>query len=325
MIDDERLDELLHAASPARTPLTAKPDADALAMLERIMSTDPRPHRTRNRLLGFASAAVAVVMAAALGISVLTPSGQAIAGTPPPLAFEGEASVESTVGAAQKTLADSPGPSEPQRFVRSATWSLNIDGDTGATTVVPQLVTLQWEADQSGRVVVVDGDQYDPADAAANASARVSTSGKVSMDLTMKPGEFTTPVATPPGSTRESLVGALQALGMPAQASAADVTTAMGALLEQWTLTNRQEAELLAILGESEGVTALGRTTDRLGRPVAGMRVVSADGAASDVILLSLETGRIVGIERTNVTENEYMPAGAVIGYRLLDVDGFVR
>jgi hypothetical protein len=325
MISDERLDELLHAASPARTPLTAKPDAEAMAMLDRIMSTDPHPHRTRNRLVGFATAAAAVVAAVALGISMLTPSGQAIAGTPPPLTFEGDASVADTIATAQETLADAPGPDSPQRFVRSATWSLNINGDTGDTTVVPQLVTLEWEADQSGRVVVIDGEEYDPTDAAANASAQVSTGGKVSMDLKMKPGEFTTPVATPPGATRGELFGALRALGMPENPTASDATMAIGALLEQWTLTNEQEAGLLAILGETTGLTALGTTTDRLGRPVAGMRVVTADGAASDVILLSTETGRIVGIERTNIIENEYMAAGIVIGYRLLDVDGYVR
>jgi hypothetical protein len=112
---------------------------------------------------------------------------------------------------------------------------------------------------------------------------------------------------------------------MPENPTASDATMAIGALLEQWTLTNEQEAGLLAILGETTGLTALGTTTDRLGRPVAGMRVVTADGAASDVILLSTETGRIVGIERTNIIENEYMAAGIVIGYRLLDVDGYVR
>ena len=48
--------------------------------------------------------------------------------------------------------------------------------------------------------------------------------------------------------------------------------------------------------------------------------MTSADGAASDVVLLSADTGRIVGIERTNVREDDMLPAGAVIGYRLFDV-----
>lgn len=319
-ITDEELDRLLIEASSARTPIDAKPDAEAMAMLERIMATDPHPHRRRNRIVGALAGLAAAVTATVIGINVMIPTGAAVAGSPQPLDFTGATSVAETISDAQTALAAEPGPAEPARFVRSATWSFNIDGDDATAVVVPQLVTLQWEADQSGRVLVVDGTPYDPADASANVSAEVTSSGRVSMDLKMSAGEFATPVSAPPGATKEEIRGALVAFGMPAEPTAFDVLLAASSLLEQWTLTNEQESQILSILDETDGATALGSSVDRLGRDVVGMRVASADGAASDVVLLSAETGRIVGFERTNVIEDDLLPAGAVIGYRLFDV-----
>jgi hypothetical protein len=49
--------------------------------------------------------------------------------------------------------------------------------------------------------------------------------------------------------------------------------------------------------------------------------VITADGAASDVVLLSLDTGRIIGVERTNLIANDLMAGGAIISYTMWDVD----
>jgi len=319
-ITDDELDRLLVAATPARTPIDAKPDAEAIAMLERIMATDPHPHRVRNRTVGWLAGTAAVIAAAVVGFSVLVPTGAAVAGTPQPLDFDGESSVAQTIGDAQGVLATTPGPAEPTRFVRSATWSFNIHVDAESAVITPQLVTLQWEADQSGRVTVVDGTAYDPSDAAAHQTAEIHSSGRVSMDLTMAPGDFATPVAGVPGSTRPELTATLSALGMPADPTAYDVLLATGSLLDQWTLTNTQEAVILSILDDADGATALGASVDRLGRDVVGLRVVSSDGEASDVVLISADTGRIVGIERSTLVADDVLPKGAVTGYRLFDV-----
>lgn len=319
-ITDEELDRLLTEAGRARTPLDAKPDAEAMALLERIMATDPHPHRRRNRVLGWVTASGAAVAAAVVGIGMIVSPAAAVAGTPQPLEFAGEATVQQTISEAQTASLSASGPAEPERFVQSATWSYDIAVDEGSAVIVPQLVTLQWEADQSGRVTVVDGEAYDPSDAVANVSAEVSSSGRVSMDLVMEPGDFATPVAGAPGATAAELTASLAAFGMPAEPTAFEVVSATASLLEQWTLTNLQQSELLNIIAGADGATALGTTTDRLDREVAGLRVVSADGAAADVLLISADTGRIVGIERTNVKADGVLPAGAVIGYRLFDL-----
>lgn len=311
---------MLVAASSARTPVDAKPDAAAMAILEKILATDPHPHRVRNRVVGWFAGTAAVVTAAVVGANLLVPSGAAVAGSPLPLDFSGTSTVSQTILDAQSDLASAAGPIEPERLVRSATWSFNVDVDARTSVVVPQLVTLQWEADQSGRITIIDGAAYDPADAEANQAAEVHSSGHESMDLTMAPGEFATPVASPPGATREELVAALTAFGMPEDPSAFDVLFATSSLLEQWTLTNAQESEILAILSTTDGATALGETTDRLGRPVNGLSVISTDGAARDAVLISSDTGRIVGFERTVLVGDDVLPQGAVIGYRLFDV-----
>ena len=323
MISDDELDRLLYESSPARTPIGAKPDAAAMQMLERIMATDPHPHRVRNRVLGLVSAAAVVIAAVAVGVGVLTPSGKAEAETPEPLSFSGSATVAETISDAQAALSSSPGPEAPLRLVRSATWGFSVEVGSKSSQIVPQFVTLQWEPDQSGRVVIVEGKAYDPTDAAADRSSEVSSSGVVSMDLEMKPGEFTTPLATEPGTTRDDLAAALAAFGV-ADGSAFGTVQAINDLLSQWTLTNAQQSHLLDILGETEGATALGASTDRLGRSVDGLRVVSSDGAAAVVVLVSRDTGRIVGFERTNLMENDVYPVGAVINYELLDVDDSV-
>ncbi|GAA1122941.1 hypothetical protein GCM10009651_02210 [Microbacterium natoriense] len=320
-LTDEELDRLLYAAGDrARTPIDAKPDAEALAMLDRIMATDPHPHRTRNRVVGWGSSLVAAAAAVAIGVSVVGSGGAAVAGTPSPLQFEGSTTVTETIQNGQAALAASSGPAEPARTVRSANWSFNINGDTGAAKVVPQLTVLRWEADGSGLVTYVEGEPYDPSDAAANAGIEVVSSGKITRELVMAPGDFTTPVTAPPGTSKEEIEAALAAFGMPKDPSASQVLQAIESLLQQWTLTNAQESQLLGILADATGSTALGTSTDRLGRSVSGIRVPTDSGAASDVLLISTETGRIIGLERTVLVADDLLPAGAVLSYWVLDI-----
>ena len=347
MISDEELDRLIVAASPARTPRDAKPGAAAMERLgrnmaadyhllldeqsaqifeiiERIMATDPHPHRVRNRILGAVSGVAAVIAAVVVGANILAPSGQAVAATPDPLSFSGTSTVAETIDAAQEALAETPGPEAPERYVRSATWSYNVDASKDDSDVVPQLSTLSWNPALSGRMVIVEGEPYDPADASANTHAEVTSSGRVSTDLEIKPGEFSTPVVDLDGASEQELSAALTAFGVPEDPTAFETMSGISLLLDQWTLTNAQESTLLELLSRTEGAEALGTTTDRLGRSVSGLRVSLPGDVGNDTVLISKVTGRIVGIERTNVVENEAYPAGAVIGYRLFDVDGVI-
>jgi hypothetical protein len=319
--DNALLERVLTEADPARTPRDAQPDAVAALTRERIIRTAAKPRPQRRRALGWASAVAMAAAAAVVAVAVLVPQGAAVAGSPAPLDFSAGESTTETLSTAQSALATATGPAAPERVVRSATWGLDINGNTGATKVVPQLNTLRWEPDLSGRMVSVRGVAYDPTDASANIGAEISSTGEVIVDLPMEPGQFTTPVPEVFGDSRDDVAEALTAFGMPTDPNASEIVAAATSVLEQWTLTNAQESQILDILADSDGAEALGTTTDRLGRPVAGLRVITPDGAASDVVLLSLDTGRIVGVERTNLIANDLIAGGAIMSYTMWDVD----
>lgn len=321
MTENAVLERILTDADPAATPRDATPDARALATRDRILRTNGAPRRRRARTLGWAGGLTAVAASTALAFAVFSPQGAAVAGTPSPLDFSGSNSVAQIVDDAGAALASSPGPTTPVRTVRTASWGFSVDVDSKTTTVVPQLSTLTWEPDGSGRMTIIAGVPYDPSDAVASNAAEVTSSGKVITDLVMEVGDFETPWTAVPGDARDDMVAMLRAFGMPENPTAFDVETAFTTALDQWTLTDAQHQELLLMLEESGGGDALGTTTDRLGRAVTGVRVSSPDGAVSDLVLVSRDTGRIVGVERTVLKADEVFPAGAIISYRMWDLD----
>ena len=321
MSESTLLDRILTDADPARTPRDAKPDAAALMMRDRITRGKARQKHARAVGLRWATAVAGVAVAGIVAFALFSPQGQAMAGTPQPLTFADSGSVEQIMDDAHVALTETEGPEAPERFVRAASWGYAIDMTARKSEVVPQLSILRWEADLSGRMTIFAGQPYDPDDAVANTQAEVSSSGEVVSDLIMEPGQFGTPVVDPPGSSAEDMVAMLTAFGMPNDPTAGEVSRYLSDAVDQWTLTNEQQGHLLDVLADAEGTTALGETTDRLGRPVAGISMPSANGAATEVILISLETGRIVGMETTSLGgEDDMLPAGAIIAYRLWDV-----
>lgn len=321
MIDDAVLERMLIDADPAPTPREAAPDARALATRDRILRTSAAPRRRRRRAIGWASGLTAVAASTALAFAVFSPQGAAVAGMPSPLDFEGSTTVAQTVDDADAALAGPTGPAAPERAVRTAFWGFSVEVEAKVSKVVPQLSTLTWEPDGSGRMTIVAGVPYDPEDAVASNAAEVTSSGEVVTDLVMAPGDFYTPWTDVPGETRQDMIAILRAFGMPENPTAYDVEVAFTSVLDQWTLTNAQHRELLALLEEAQGGEALGMTQDRLGREVNGVRVISPDGAASDLILVSRDTGRIVGVERTVLIADDVFAAGSIISYQMWDLD----
>lgn len=321
MGDHALLDRVLTEADPARTPRDAPPDAAALRMRDRIIRDARAPRRSRAVAIGWASGLATAAAAAVVAVAVLVPQGEAVAEGLDPLDFTSAMSTAATVETAQEALASGDGPAAPERLVRSASWAFDINGSTGETEVVPQLTVLEWEADLSGHMTSILGVPYDPADATANMGAEVSSSGQVSVDLPIEPGQFATAVPEPFGNSERDVAAALSAFGMPSDPTGAELLTAMTTMLQQWSLTDEQQSQLLSMLETTGDAQGLGSTVDRLGRPATGLRVTSDDGAASDVVLISAGTGRIIGIERTNLEDTDLIDAGAVVSYTLWDVD----
>lgn len=316
------LERALADADPARTARDAAPDARAVATRDRILRATAAPKKRRRvKAIGWATGLTAVAASAALAFSLLAPVAPAVAGTPSPLDFEGSNTVATIVDEAVANLTSTPGPVEPLRMVRTASWGFSVDVGSKTTTVVPQLSTLTWEPDGSGHMTIIEGEPYDPSDAVASNAAEVKSSGEIVADFDITPEEFASPWLTVPGDSAEDMVAILRAFGMPEKPTAYDVASAITWVLGQWTLTNAQHSELLVLLEEAGGGEALGTSTDRLGRPVTGIRILSPDGAVSDLVLVSLDTGRIIGVERTVLEADEVYPAGAIISYSMWDVD----
>ncbi|MHC9044296.1 hypothetical protein ACYX8G_06940 [Microbacterium saperdae] len=323
MPENASLETMLRAAAPARTAADAKPNAAALLARDRILRTDQRPQRRgRTMVIGWASGLALATASVIVAAVVMMPQTTARAGA----ALSSSAlspTVAEVVEDAHAELAASPGPVEPRRFVKTASWNFSVDAGTGELRVFTQLSTISWEADGSGHVVIVNSAEQDPNDAEWYSHSQIPTSGSTE-EFPMLPGEFLTPVTDPPGESLAAMREALDALQLPRDASAFEVVTAITTLLGQWTLTNAQHAALLTIIEEAGDVGIVPVTNDRLGRPVTGLRVLSADGAVSDVVFVSTDTGRIVGLERNVIKGDDLLPAGAIMGYQLWDLEGLV-
>lgn len=321
--EESPLESMLRAASQARTGVDASPTAEALLARDRIMR-DARPRRRRRAVAigwasGLALAAASVVVAAAVVVPQMTArAGASFSSSAAPT------SVAQIVEAARNELSDSVGPAEPKRFAQTASWNFSINGDTGELKAFTQLSTITWEPDGSGHVVLVNSPEQDPNDAEWYSHSEISGAGNIE-EFDMLPGEFVTPLTEPPGNSRAGVQDALDALQTPSDPSAFEVVTAITTLFGQWTLTNEQHAALLSILDEAGDAEVVPATTDRLGRPIHGIRVLSDDGAVSDVLFISIDTGRIVGLERTIVKADSLLPAGAILSYQLWDVEGLVE
>ncbi|WP_435745382.1 hypothetical protein [Microbacterium sp. PMB16] len=322
MNENAVLDRALSDADPARTPRDAAPDARAIAVRDRILrdTKAPRRHHRRAWTLGWASGIAAAAAAVAIAFVTLTPQEAAVAGSPLPLDFTEQGTVVEIVDAARADLAAGGGPAEPERISRTAGWFYSADAGNVGAKIVPQFSTFVWNADLSGHTTIMEGIPYDPADATANNRGEVMSSGRIVDEIVQGPGEFTTEVPDAPGDSAADVRAMLEAFGMPADPTAFDVVRAASTAFGEWTLTNDQHAQILALVEDAGDAEPLGESTDRLGRPVAGLRMLDPENVVSEVLLISTETGRITGVEETALVDDGFAPAGAITGYRMWDV-----
>lgn len=319
VLDDDTLTRLLIDANPARTPKDAELDAAAVRMRERIVRTRHVRERSAPRRTVRVAWASALTATAAVGVVVfglVTPAGQAVAVTPTPLIFTEAGSTQQVVERASALLADGGGPAHPERSVESAVWALAVDVDEQQMAVIPQFSTLTWNEDLSGRLVAVEGEKPLRGDA-RNESAEVARGETVLFDLEMAPGEFNTPVVAPPGETADDVLAMLTAYGMPADPDASQLVDSMITALDQWTLTDAQHAVMLELLDAEDGVSVLGESTDRLGRSVYALSVPASGDGTDESVLISTESGRIVGVESEQASADGIIPEGAVVMYNL--------
>lgn len=331
-LDERRLAELMTAIDPAVTPVSESLTPERLALLQRIKSERgatthlvPLSSRTRRRRrASIVSTVIAtMVLIGIVLIPVITGTSRAEAFTPAPLDFSGPTpTVSEVLRMANDKLSASPNVTIAQRSASYTGWYLQVDNrpdQKAQVAISPQVTTLTWSADRSGRLVVTAGKPYwADGNSGPVPSSHAPAPGTVLSDVTFRAGQFDVPSTDVPGATETDLHATLTALGMPEDADAFTTIESIHKLLTLWTLDNRQEAALLHLLLHGDNITVNGTATDRAGRPVIGISADASDRTGlRNTLLISTKTGRIIGIETTRTTSHNNIPSGAVVAYTL--------
>ncbi|BAJ75366.1 pyruvate/2-oxoglutarate dehydrogenase complex, dihydrolipoamide acyltransferase (E2) component [Microbacterium testaceum StLB037] len=328
MTDDD-LGRVLRSWDPARTPPDAPLPLAAERRLREILAASPAgiPRRRRSRravLLGAVAASVAAILAITVGVWGF-PAPPAAALTPAPLTYTSiAADAPDVLGAAQARLAADRGPQAPERRSLSLGWYFSVTvGDPAATVFRREWVDLRWNADLSGSIVTTVAEATDAA--GDTVPADDPAPGTVVGDLSFVRGQFAPTVREAPPATADALDAVLRtSTGAGDTLSAGDAIVGIRTLLGEWTLTDAHESALLAVVASTPDARVLGETTDRLGRPTIGIGGVPSGLPGTDMTLLvSTETGRILGVESTlrDDSSDLGLPAGSVTDYTLWGVE----
>lgn len=323
MTDDD-LARALRRMDPAETPLDAPLPLDAERRLRQIL--DRPPVRRRRPALAWTSAAAAVVVILTIVTGVLwMPGTSASALTPKPLVYtavpSGTGAAE-VIAQAQERLAAGEGEVAAERRSLSLGWYFSASPDGAEATVFRrEWVDLRWNEDFSGSVVTTaaeatnaDGDTVPNVDPAP---------GTVVGEMRYVRNQFRPLSPTPPDASAEAMRALLTtATGATEALNAGDALVGVRSVQGEWTLSNAQQSALLDVVAASPGLRALGTTEDRLGRAVVGLAGIPSVTANTEVtLLLSTETGRIIGFESALIDANTDLdlPAGSLTEYALWD------
>jgi hypothetical protein len=326
--DDEQLATVMRAIDPARTPELDTLTPAQIAIRDRITATRSiRPaHRRPTLWLATALPAAAILVMALVVVFTFAPVRPAAALSPRPLAFTstGQTSQEVLDMARAALQAKPTGPAQAARGSESLGWYAHIDdpGTRGQRVAIsPEITTYRWDADQSGRVTIVAAEPYWADGGSDGVPAEAApAAGTVISDVTFTAESFALPTAAPPPTSSPDMLAWLTQMTLVDDPDAADLMDGVGAAFSLWTMTDEQHAVILDLLLSRNDVTVLGSTTDRAGREVVG---VAADSSrypgVRRLMLISKETGRIVGVESFRTTAGGDLPADFVIDYTLWD------
>ncbi|QTV79159.1 hypothetical protein [Microbacterium sp. NIBRBAC000506063] len=223
---------------------------------------------------------------------------------------------------ALRSLERSDGLDEPQRESHSIGWYFHVDveGERASRTAIsPEEVHFTWNEDLSARIRVVAGTPSRADDPALALPSDAPRAGEVLRDEVFAPGEYDPLLPDPPGRTPAELEEFLQPIALGGLSSGFALFDAIDTAFQAWSLTNEQQGSLLELIDDASGVTVLGAGLDRAGRPVIGLSTTHPDVAQERHILVSQETGRIIGFEIYMVEGDDYFPGNAVISYTLYE------
>lgn len=339
---DDELARLLRALDP----ITPEREAQLVASRERVWARIAEridaesalrarlTHRAR-MAWGISLPAVAVLLVALVVVLVVNPFARpvpAAAAGLPPLTYEASGlSLDEQLAQARERLATSPGPAEPKREATTVAWyaQIQMDGPDRGTVISPEVMTITWDETLEMRILVTAGRPYVVGGEDEQPPTRddLPAEGTVIRDDVI-PGEMNLIDGEPlpflvAGSGVDFYRDLIARSVAASDGGAAEALRAVGELLNNWTLTNAQEADLLTVLGEYDGLELLGITKDRAGRSVFGISAVTAAGLHREVLLVSTESGRILGSETVYLGDDPEvpLPTGSVMSYQMWGLD----
>lgn len=340
--DDDELARLMRAIDPLPAEHTARYEATQERVWARIVQTIDAQPASRGRLTrrarvawGVSLPAVAVILVAlvvALVVNPFTAPAPAAAEGLPALQYEASGlTLEEQLDQAREQLATSPGPAEPKREATTVAWYAHIqmDGPDRGTVISPEVMTITWDETLEMRIVVTAGRAYVVGGDGEQPPTRddLPAEGTVLRDDVI-PAEMNQIDGQPlpfmvAGSGIDFYRAYIAEQTAMREGGAAEALMVVEELLNNWTLTNEQEADILTVLGEYDGLELLGVTEDRAGRSVFGISAVTAPGYHREVLLVSTETGRILGSETIYLGDDPDfpLPTGSVMSYQMWDLD----
>lgn len=328
-MNDDELARVMRRLDPARTPADAPIPLDAERRLREIVGRPPvarrRPAARRRPLLAWTSAAAAVVVILTIVTGVLwMPAPSASALTPTPLVYtSAPADPAEAVAAARAQLARDDEGVMAERRSLSLGWYFSASPDGAEATVFRrEWVDLRWNEDFSGSIVTTAAEATD-ADG-DTVPAGEPAPGTVVAESRYVQNQFRPLSPVPPAATAEAMRELLRtSVGAEGVLTAGDAINGARTLLGEWTLDDAQQSALLQAVVEAPGLRALGTTRDRIGREVIGLGGIPSSPSNADVtLLISADTGRIVGFESALVEANTDLdlPPGSLTEYALWDV-----
>lgn len=337
-MSDDELDEQIRRLNPVLSLADAGPlDERDAAVLQRVRERVriDSPRRALVPLVAWTRAvpvALAAVFVLVIGL-IVVPSmnaDHAVALTPPPLKLTSTSeSLGDVVERAKGLLEAGAEPTDTaRRESHSLGWYLHLDqAASGERTAVisPEVEDLAWNPDGSGHRLTTAGVPYlaDGTNGAIDHS-RAPKPGTVLHDVTFPAGGLESPVTETPGNGAADVRAFLAAHWHPIadSPSASEIITTTNSVFGMWTLTNEQHAQILDLLLHAPGAEVAGTAIDRAGRDVT---VIAADATQNPDfrvhLLVSNETGRIVGVEHVRRAPSQDLPAGAVTSYTLWDLE----
>ncbi|WP_127819616.1 hypothetical protein [Microbacterium sp. CPCC 204701] len=343
--DDDELARMLRALDPV--DFATGPELDARR--ERIWSgiverIDAEPseragRRRRARMWWIATLPAAAAAVVALIVVLVvdpfgTPAPAAAEGLPPLVYEASDLSFEEHLARARDQLAQSPGPAEPVREATVVAWysHTQMDGEDRGTVISPEVVSTAWDETFAMHIRVtagrpyVAGDDQPPTRADPPKEGTVLRDDEIPSEMNLMDGERPIPFLVAGSGVDFYRSYVAESIAMYGPGGGAEALRAVADLKNHWTLTNAQEADLLTVLEEYDGLETLGVAHDRAGRKAFGISARSATGMHDEVMLISTETGRILGSETIYLgDEPEFpIPTGSVMSYQMwgLGVDG---